>query len=234
MPRLIDLYPGAWRDRYAAEFADLLAERPASVRDRIDIVMGAVDAWIHPQVAGHARGRPAGAQRGGRVPGAAAAVLGGVLLIVAALGMRATEINAQLGYKDVNGPIVALVLGMILVSLAAVGGAAGAAPARRPRTIAAVAMLGGALLTAMPWPVLIVGFLGFAFAGVAYGLITALREHQPPGVLIAIGSLLLTSMNTEDDRALLTIPLGVAWIVVGLASLRPERHAQIAAPLADR
>jgi hypothetical protein len=222
MPRLVELYPRAWRDRYEAEFADLLAERPGgTVRDRVDIVAGAFDAWIHPQVGGHAARRPADAPSGGRVLGAAAAVLGGVLLIVAAVGMRATEVNGQLGYKEVNGPGVALVLGMILVSLAAFAGSGTVSRSSRPGSRAAAAMLVGGLFTATPWPFLLVGFLGFAFAGMAFGAIAVFRGHQPLGALIALGSLLLTSMNTEDDRALLTIPLGVAWIVVGLASQRP-------------
>ena len=48
--RLLRLYPRAWRDRYGDEFAELLAARPPSLRDRLDIVRGALDARVHPQV----------------------------------------------------------------------------------------------------------------------------------------------------------------------------------------
>jgi hypothetical protein len=48
--RLLSLYPPAWRERYGDEFAELLAARPPSLRDQLDIVRGAVDARIHPQV----------------------------------------------------------------------------------------------------------------------------------------------------------------------------------------
>jgi hypothetical protein len=50
--RLLRLYPGAWRDRYGEEFLALLAERPSSFADRVDIVRGALDARLQPQIPG--------------------------------------------------------------------------------------------------------------------------------------------------------------------------------------
>lgn len=47
MSILIRLYPQPWRDRYEAEVLDLLAERPVSVRDAVDLVRGAADAHLH-------------------------------------------------------------------------------------------------------------------------------------------------------------------------------------------
>ena len=52
MTRLIGLYPRTWRDRYEDEFLALLAERPPDPLDRLDIVRGAIDARLHPQVKG--------------------------------------------------------------------------------------------------------------------------------------------------------------------------------------
>jgi hypothetical protein len=46
---LIRLYPRAWRRRYGHELAELLATQPASLRTAIDLVAGAVDAWLNPQ-----------------------------------------------------------------------------------------------------------------------------------------------------------------------------------------
>src|SRR4026207_1381962 len=46
---LIRLYPPAWRRRYGRELAELLAARPASFRTAVDLVAGAVDAWLNPQ-----------------------------------------------------------------------------------------------------------------------------------------------------------------------------------------
>ena len=136
--------------------------------------------------------------------------------------MYSTRLDPDLHYKIVDGPIVALVAGMVLVAIAAIvrsfqmtgAGAAGAA---------GVAMLLTALGTALPWPFLVVGLFGFVGASVAFGAIIAVRAGQRIGIPVVLGSVLLTGINTEDGRALLTIPLAVAWILVGLADLRPGR-----------
>jgi len=47
---LIRLYPPAWRRRYGRELAELLAAQPASFRTAVDLVAGAVDAWLNPQL----------------------------------------------------------------------------------------------------------------------------------------------------------------------------------------
>ena len=49
-PWLLRLYPDTWRDRYAAEFTELLLARPPSPRDHLDILRGAVDARLNPQL----------------------------------------------------------------------------------------------------------------------------------------------------------------------------------------
>jgi hypothetical protein len=54
---LVRLYPPTWRARYGAEFAELLGERPLGVRDGLDVVRGALDARLHPQVARATRPR---------------------------------------------------------------------------------------------------------------------------------------------------------------------------------
>jgi len=46
---LIGLYPPAWRRRYGRELAELLAAQPMSFRTAVDLVAGAVDAWLKPQ-----------------------------------------------------------------------------------------------------------------------------------------------------------------------------------------
>lgn len=52
MSRLLRLYPAAWRERYEVEFRLLIRERPIGVRGAIDIVRGAVDAQLHPDLVG--------------------------------------------------------------------------------------------------------------------------------------------------------------------------------------
>jgi hypothetical protein len=47
--RLIKLYPPAWRRRYGRELAELISAQPASFGTAIDLIAGAVDAWLNPQ-----------------------------------------------------------------------------------------------------------------------------------------------------------------------------------------
>jgi hypothetical protein len=47
---LVRLYPAAWRERYEDEFLALLEARPPTAGDRFDIIRGAFDARLHPQV----------------------------------------------------------------------------------------------------------------------------------------------------------------------------------------
>lgn len=50
MSRLIGLYPASWRARYETELRALLADRPPTRRDRVDLVRGALDARLHPEL----------------------------------------------------------------------------------------------------------------------------------------------------------------------------------------
>jgi hypothetical protein len=44
----IALYPTAWRRRYGDELAAMLEEVDITLRDRVDLVRGALDAYLHP------------------------------------------------------------------------------------------------------------------------------------------------------------------------------------------
>jgi hypothetical protein len=47
---LIWLYPRQWRERYGEEMAQVLAGQPVTLRLVVDLVAGAVDARINPQL----------------------------------------------------------------------------------------------------------------------------------------------------------------------------------------
>ena len=61
MTWLIRLYPPAWRRRYGRELAELLTAQPASFRTAVDLIAGAVDAWLNPQSSTAAKAKGAGA-----------------------------------------------------------------------------------------------------------------------------------------------------------------------------
>jgi hypothetical protein len=47
---LIRMYPRAWRQRYGVEMAELLATRQLSMRTVADLIAGAIDARLNPQL----------------------------------------------------------------------------------------------------------------------------------------------------------------------------------------
>jgi hypothetical protein len=50
MTWLLHLYPARWRQRYGEEFRSVLANQRASVGLFFDVLAGAVDAHLHPQI----------------------------------------------------------------------------------------------------------------------------------------------------------------------------------------
>ena len=46
---LLALYPPRWRHRYGEEFRALVASQPVSLHSTIDLIAGAIDAWLEPQ-----------------------------------------------------------------------------------------------------------------------------------------------------------------------------------------
>jgi hypothetical protein len=50
MSWLLQLYPPGWRRRYGAELRELVAAQRFSIGAVIDLLAGAVDAWLHPEL----------------------------------------------------------------------------------------------------------------------------------------------------------------------------------------
>lgn len=49
---MLRLYPAGWRERYGEEFDAVLASQRASIGLVLDVLGGAVDAHLHPQIQG--------------------------------------------------------------------------------------------------------------------------------------------------------------------------------------
>jgi len=82
---LLRLYPACWRARYGDEFQALLAERPLGQFDVADILLGALDAHLHLRGLGAASQHAKGFAMSLRI-GGYAAILGGILWLVALVG----------------------------------------------------------------------------------------------------------------------------------------------------
>lgn len=49
MTWLLSLYPPRWRRRYGGELRELIGSQPFSLHAAIDLIAGAIDAWLEPQ-----------------------------------------------------------------------------------------------------------------------------------------------------------------------------------------
>jgi hypothetical protein len=224
MSRILNLYPAAWRERYRDEMIELLAEHPPTWSDRFDLALGALDARLNPQV----QRRPESIERDGppvrTIAVTAGALLGGALWIVGGLALKSSSFGAD-GYRESAAATVIFAVAALVSALAAVA----LAGSSRTRRRSAAAMLVMAPLILLPWPIILIGIFGTAFATCAYGVALVREDGEPVGIVLAITALVLTSLNTEDERALLTIPLGLAWLAIGAIALLRRWPAPIRA-----
>jgi hypothetical protein len=213
MSRLVVLYPAAWRDRYGTELLALLSERPPNLLDRVDLVRGAMDARLHPELTAIGPGSRASGRAGRH--SALLAIPGGLLWIAASVGFYGAPLIPALGYKDSGSLLLLAVLGGLLSSLASLG-MARVWPGRPAVLVnTAIAGLFGAVLLATPWPWLAAGFYIVLIATMLFGAMVA-RGIGWPGLILVICAIVAAGFNTETAQALLLIPLGVAWILFGL------------------
>ncbi len=158
MSRLVRLYPATWRARYEAEFVELLAARPPGPFERLDVVRGALDAHLHPQVRhpeevwspspvsedGHRLTRRLGF---GALAGAALWI---VAWVVSALGP--VRYDDQGAYRD-GGAALPFLLGAVVLLAGGLGGQLVRLPrnARLARIGASVAIPFLLLWGTQPW-----------------------------------------------------------------------------------
>ncbi len=227
MSRLVSLYPIDWRARYEEEFRILLAERPPSARDRIDIVRGAVDARLHPQST--APGRIPDRSGYGALAGFAALLIAWFL---AANGP--VHLDEYGSYRDGGAALPFIVLAVALLSIGLYRmiarlpvGAHGAATAG---VLAIVAGLGWSF---MPWVfplalIFILGVLGLAVGAWRTGILpvwwvvafVALLA-VPAGVLAALPFLPWYAFRVAGlDFAIVLAPLSGMWLLVAAVLLR--------------
>ena len=160
MSVLLSLYPKRWRERYGDEFAELLAERPPSLRDRLDIVAGALDARIHPQLAGSAARPERVSDRFGFAP------LLGLVAFASAVVLAATGpvmYDDYGSYRDGGAALPFIILAFVLLSLGLYRVIEGLPrDAVAARAAGWTAIVAGLVWSPMPWmlPIAVVFMLG--------------------------------------------------------------------------
>jgi hypothetical protein len=238
MSTLLDLYPRAWRRRYEAEFRDLLEARPPSVRDRLDIVLGAIDARLHPQVEStDVRPESDPGDPFSRI----AAVVAGLCFSVWAFGVVSFAVPWESGLSP-EGPQWL----MTIVQLAAIAGpvvaafATGLIAYRYQDAIegwgiaSAIVLATGLLLAPVGVGMLAIVALGiggaafpFALAGRVVSRLVALLVGTGM-VLPALGFTAFAAGNGQQVELLWPVAaFGPAWILLGLALRRPTEAASV-------
>ncbi len=236
MSRLVALYPRAWRDRYEDEYLALLAERPPDQRDNLDIVRGAIDARLHPQL-------PSSPKTPLERPpiGRWSVVAGWITLLGAALfyvgvALAATGpivVDGTDTYRDGSAALpfiflamVGLVIGMVAIVLTM--------PPSRPATAALyVSSLAGLLWAGAPWLFWagVIAFGGLIVIGGAAWRAGAWSAWRFAALVACIGSawglafavLSGTLAAPEGIEAAFFVIGGGAWPVVGTSLVRTRR-----------
>lgn len=235
-PRLVRLYPPAWRARYGEEFAELLASRPPSVRDRLDIVAGALDARLRPQVASDTAGAD-GLPRD-RSVGALIVLAGAFLTVWAVLGvsfMGASSFDDSTGRTLLNVSWTAGFLGSILMAIALL-----LVAYRYDWSIGSAGAVGGVLTGAgLVFSAFGGGVAPLLLLGVGTMLLAArLRGRLVstlPALAIAVTTLLVigaflavaASEWTNVTPFWVILLYGPAWMLVGADVRAPSRVPQL-------
>lgn len=208
MSLLLKLYPAAWRARYGDEMTALLEARRMTPRDGVDLVRGAIDAWLHPATPSLV---PAGA-----------ALLGGGLWTIVAVGVLAQPVPLDWpGHLLETVPLATVAAVSLLVAATGCLLRSGEASSRL-RAFATgllvvgcvtwIAMLAGTLLGWVSGPALGAAQTA-AMAGIAAVGLTLIRDRIDP-----IGLLLFVAPVALLIPSVMTWPLfGAAWTAIGIA-----------------
>lgn len=226
MTALVRLYPRAWRDRYEAEFLGILQARPPSRRDRLDIVRGALDARLHPEIPGRPDAPVPTMDAAWRAGGSA--IVGGAA-VLAWTGLVLRDFKGWGGGQPESAGLMLLLSFVAFLALAAAH--------------VFLALAGEPTMRRAGGPGASIAVISYTFAAfgagsaIAFGLIGsvvlfgALAGRTIPAwlsaILVGATALLFAAMLgfTSSDGQYIGLfafgaPFGVAWMLVGLVVIR--------------
>ena len=208
MTGLLKLYPASWRKRYGDEMEALLETRRPDRRERIDLIRGALDAWVHPPAPSVA-------------PILAALLGGGLWTVVATAVVLQPAPPDWPGYLAEVLPLASVAACCLL--FAATGCLLRAGEARsRGKGLATVLVVVGYLA----W----IGMLGGTMLGGVGGPALAAAQTLAMIGTIAVGMVLIRAGDHAIGFLLIAAPLamlvpwtatwlvhGTAWTAIGIA-----------------
>jgi hypothetical protein len=246
MSNLLRLYPAAWRERYGDELVALLEDHPATLLDHLDLMRGALDAHLHPQIRGVAAVPDKELPVNQRAFGFVAAA-GGIIWILGILSIfvlpRDAEGSRSLGLAMVG---MALAIAFIGAALGDLGTRRASATSERTGRLVIVVSLALGLTLVVAWPIFLFGLFGFPIL-VALLAIRGTRNGVFPtwfavvasiaglGVLGGIG----VDMQAGHDETLVLIAvvglpaLLLAWLALRGPSLARTPSVSPTPPRAD-
>jgi hypothetical protein len=225
MSVILGLYPRAWRARYGDELEALLEERPATLLDYLDLIRGAIDARLHPQVPGTVVRPERETPMNTRLLGAVAAI-GGTVWLLGIVSLFVLPRDAE-GYRDSSLAFLGFAIGLTLtgIALGELGSRDGSASSARTGHIITIASLALGGLGLMPWPIFTIQL--FAFPALAF--VAALRASKngvmPAWLAPMFGAAGLASIagllgSIDGDLQLLLIAsTGLAALVLAWVAL---------------
>jgi hypothetical protein len=225
MSALIRLYPRAWRDRYETEFRELLEARRPGVRDRIDIVSGAIDARLHPEVPGQV---PGGVPHR-RVPVATiTSMVGGV----AFLGWIGLILRDFRGWGTGQPGSEALLLVLSAISTIALVAAHAAIVFAGAGTIRPIGVLGGSI-AAVTFGLSVLGAGSLTVIALLASALLAIGSSGRVipawlgvGWVLSVAAMIVgmtafVAGGGQDVGLLqLVVPYGLTWVLVGVVTAR--------------
>ena len=221
MSGLLRLYPPAWRSRYGDEMTSLIEEHPLAGRERLDLVRGALDAWLHPT-------RPS------IVPILAALLGGGLWTVVASAVLLQPAPLDWPGYPIETVPLATLAAGCLFVAALGCALRGGESTSRAAvfgigllivGYVAWIAMLAGTALGAVGGSVLGAAQSIAMLGTLAIGLRLIRASDQPIGWLLLVAPVALLVPST-----VMWLGFGMAWTAVGV-TLWLDRQERTGTPM---
>jgi hypothetical protein len=241
MSAILRLYPRAWRERYGDELVVLLEERPASPVDQLDLIRGALDARLHPQVPGSATAPDKEIPVNQRLLGAMAAI-GGIAWTVGVASIFVLQRDA-FGDRNLTLAMIglALAIAFIGIALGELGTRQGSASSRRTgRAISAVSIV-LALTLPVIWLVFLFGLFVFPIMA-ALLAIRGTRNGVFPGwfavvstaaAFAVLGGVGIDAQAGKDQTLVLLAVVGLPPLLLAWLALRGTAAPSAAPPEPD-